>query len=246
IFRGVNNIRQQMKAMAVVAMAQLKPRYFFVGADYAWGRSLVKETQTYVSERGGEIVGEMFIPLGSADMSSYLNNLDPSGFDTLVLGMTAGDAMRFLRQANDIGLTGKVTIVGNIAVTTGSNVPDLGAGAAGSLYSTMYPRRSEFMPEALREFDEYYRSAIGVTADGTDKDTGEAANLPYSFVAWQAVHTIKHAIEASGWGSKDDTPKFIEALEGFEGKASRDFPQGDFVLRAEDHQARHNQYIRSE
>lgn len=243
IFRGVNNIRQQMKAMAMVAMEQLKPRYYFVGADYAWGRSMVKETKTFVAERGGQIVGEMFIPLGSSDLSAYLNNINPDDFDTLVVGMTAGDAMRFLRQANDIGLASKVTIVGNIAVTTGSNVPDLGAGAAGSWYSTMYPRRSEFVPDPLKEFDAFYRNAIGVRPDGTDKDSGAAANLPYSFVAWQVVHMIKHVVEQSGWGSKDDTPKFIETLEGLEVKASRDFPQGDLVMRAGDHQARHNQYI---
>jgi branched-chain amino acid transport system substrate-binding protein len=243
IFRGVNNIRQQMKAMALVAMEQLKPRYYFVGADYSWGRSLVKESKTFVSERGGKIIGETFIPLGSSDISAYLNNLNPSQFDTLVLGMTSGDAMRFLRQAHDIGLTSKVTIIGNIAVTSGSNVPDLGAGAAGSWYTTMYPRRSEFVPAALKEYDAYYRSAIGVTPEGTDKDTGRAANMPYSFVAWQAVHIIKQVIEKSGWKSRDDHPKFIQTLEGLEMKAGRDFPQGDSVMRAEDHQIVHDQYI---
>ncbi len=243
IFRGVNNIRQQMKAMALVAMEKLKPRYYFVGADYAWGRSLVKESKAYVSERGGKIIGETFIPLGTQDLSAYMNNIRPDEFDTLVLGMTAGDGMRFLRQAHDMGLTRKVTIVGNIAVTTGSNVPDLGPGADGNWYTTMYPRRAEYVPAALREFDDYYRAAIGVTSEGTDKDTGRAANLPYSFVAWQAVHMIKHVVEKAGWRTRDDHPKFIQALEGLALKASRDFPQGDWSMRAEDHQIVHNQYI---
>jgi branched-chain amino acid transport system substrate-binding protein len=243
IFRGVNNIRQQMKAMALVAMKELKPRFYFVGADYAWGRSLVKETKVFVSESGGKIVGESFIPLGTPDFTPYLNNLDPKGFDTLVLGMTGGDGLRFLRQSHDMGLLRNVTVIGNIAVTSGSNVPDLGPGAANNWYTTMYPRRSADVPAALREFDAAYRAAIGVTADGKDKSTGRAANLPYSFVAWQAVHQIKQAVEKSGWGARADHPKFIQAMETLSGNGSIEYPQGPFSFRPEDHQIAHNQYI---
>ncbi|MER1968951.1 ABC transporter substrate-binding protein [Castellaniella sp. GW247-6E4] len=243
IFRGVNNIRQQMKAMALVALKELKPRYYFIGADYAWGRSLVKETKTYVSEQGGQIIGESFIPLGTADFAPYLNNIDPRSFDTLVVGMTGGDAVRFLRQAYSMGLLNDITVVGNIAVTSGSSVPDLGPGAKGSWYTTMYPRRSVDVPDALKAFDEAYRSAIGVDGEGTEKSTGRVANLPYSFVAWQAIFQIKQAIEQSGWGSRSDHPKFIQAMEGLTGKGSIGYPQGDFSFRPEDHQIVHRQYI---
>ena len=57
------------------------------------------------------------------------------------------------------------------------------------------------------------------------------------------MHYIKHAIEQSGWQSRKDNPKFIQALEGMKVKASLDFPQGDKIMRAEDHQAFHDQYI---
>jgi ABC-type branched-subunit amino acid transport system substrate-binding protein len=232
-----------MKAMALVAMKDLKPRYYFVGADYAWGRSLVKETKTFVAESGAKVVGETFIPLGTQDFSPYLNKLNPGEFDTLVLGMTGGDGVRFLRQSYEMGLLKQITVIGNIAVTSGSNVPDLGPGAVGSWYTTMYPRRSVDVPANLRAFDEAYRAAIGVSADGKDKQTGRAANLPYSFVAWQAVHQIKAAVEASAWGTRADHPKFIRALEGMAGSGSADYPQGDFSFHAKDHQISHNQYI---
>jgi branched-chain amino acid transport system substrate-binding protein len=38
-------------------------------------------------------------------------------------------------------------------------------------------------------------------------------------------------------------PKLIEALEGLEMKAGDDFPQGDKVLRKEDHQAFLDEFI---
>lgn len=243
VFRLVNNIRQQMKAMAIVSMDKFKPRYYFVGADYAWGHSLVKETKTFVSERNGTIVGETFIPLGTQDFVSYLNSIGSNEFDVLVVGMTGGDALRFLRQAHQVGITKDVTVVGNIAVTSGSLVPDLGEGAQGSWYTTMYPRNSRDVPEELKEYDAFFRQSIGVTPEGTDTDTGRAANLPYCFVAWQACFLIKNAVEAAGWETRDDHPEFIKYLEGLEMSPSREFPQGPFFIRAEDHQIRHDQYI---
>jgi branched-chain amino acid transport system substrate-binding protein len=44
-------------------------------------------------------------------------------------------------------------------------------------------------------------------------------------------------MEKSGFRGREDTPKLIEALEGLEMKEGDDFPQGDKLLRREDHQA---------
>jgi branched-chain amino acid transport system substrate-binding protein len=44
-------------------------------------------------------------------------------------------------------------------------------------------------------------------------------------------------MQKSGFRGREDTMKLIEALEGLEMKEGDDFPQGDKVLRKEDHQA---------
>jgi branched-chain amino acid transport system substrate-binding protein len=44
-------------------------------------------------------------------------------------------------------------------------------------------------------------------------------------------------MEKSGFRGREDSMKLIEALEGLEMKKGDDFPQGDKVLRKEDHQA---------
>jgi branched-chain amino acid transport system substrate-binding protein len=44
-------------------------------------------------------------------------------------------------------------------------------------------------------------------------------------------------MEMSKFQSRADTPKLIAALEGLELKEGDDFPQGDKVIRKEDHQA---------
>ena len=51
------------------------------------------------------------------------------------------------------------------------------------------------------------------------------------------MNALKLGVEKSGFQSRADTPKLIEALEGLTMKEGPDFPTGDKVLRKEDHQA---------
>jgi branched-chain amino acid transport system substrate-binding protein len=44
-------------------------------------------------------------------------------------------------------------------------------------------------------------------------------------------------MQKASFRGREDTMKLIEALEGLEMKEGDDFPQGDKVLRKEDHQA---------
>jgi len=50
-------------------------------------------------------------------------------------------------------------------------------------------------------------------------------------------------MQKSGFRGREDTMKLVEALEGLEMKEGDDFPQGDKVLRKEDHQAFVREFI---
>ena len=54
---------------------------------------------------------------------------------------------------------------------------------------------------------------------------------------YEALNALKIGMEMSKFQSRADTPKLIAALEGLELKEGDDFPQGDKVIRKEDHQA---------
>jgi branched-chain amino acid transport system substrate-binding protein len=54
---------------------------------------------------------------------------------------------------------------------------------------------------------------------------------------YEAVNALRIGMQKSGFRGKEDTMKLIEALEGLEMKEGDDFPQGDKLLRKEDHQA---------
>ena len=57
------------------------------------------------------------------------------------------------------------------------------------------------------------------------------------------MNALKIGIEKSGFRGREDTMKLIEALEGLEMKEGDDFPQGDKLLRKEDHQAFLREFI---
>jgi branched-chain amino acid transport system substrate-binding protein len=60
---------------------------------------------------------------------------------------------------------------------------------------------------------------------------------------YEGVNALKIGMQKSGFRGREDSMKLIEALEGLEMKESDDFPQGDKLLRREDHQAFVREFI---
>jgi branched-chain amino acid transport system substrate-binding protein len=54
---------------------------------------------------------------------------------------------------------------------------------------------------------------------------------------WESVFFIKEAVEKSGWKSKKDALPFIQTIEGMEVKESFEHPQGNKIIRPQDHKA---------
>src|SRR5699024_779094 len=46
--------------------------WFFITADYAFGHSLQQQSSAVVEELGGEVLGNVYVPLGTTDFSSAL------------------------------------------------------------------------------------------------------------------------------------------------------------------------------
>jgi branched-chain amino acid transport system substrate-binding protein len=77
------------------------------------------------------------------------------------------------------------------------------------------------------------------------KEIDPSGPLPDRYVQsnYEAVNALRIGMQKSGFRGKEDTMKLIEALEGLEMKESDDFPQGDKLLRREDHQAFVREFI---
>jgi len=242
VFRGINNIRHGMVALAKIMGSELGKRYYCLGADYEWGRSVISEFRQVMDPVGGKLMGEEYSPVGTEDFVPYLNKIKAEEVDILVGGYFTGDILKLARQAYEKGLLKKMQIVGG-AMPTGIAPNEFGLAGNAVWFTSYGPQRMADVPDALKQFNMVYRDAIGLDDEGKDAKTGEEGSPSYSWTTWEHVFWIKRGIEKSAWKSKDDCGKFIQALEGMKVEADDDFPQGLKPMRAQDHQVFTDQYV---
>lgn len=221
IFRGMTNMRIHMKALVLGGAERWGKRWYTMAADYAWGHSVAEETARYVKETGGTVVGEKFAPIGTPDFVPYLSGLDPEAIDVICIGFFGRDARTIISQIYQL-FGNKVAVTGNIGVIAGFTPKDIGPGGQGVWYVTQYPRFAEYVRDELKPFDKAFRERLGIDAKGFGKD-GTVSTIDFCYAPWEHVYYIKHAIEQSGWKSRQDNPKFIQALEGIAGQSQPGF-----------------------
>lgn len=78
--------------------------WFFIRADYVFGRELKDDTATVVKGRGGTVVGEVALPLGSTDYASALLMAQSSGAKVVALALAGTDLQNCIKQAGEFGL----------------------------------------------------------------------------------------------------------------------------------------------
>jgi len=188
------------------------------------------------------MIGEEYSPIGTEDFVPYLNKIKADNVDILVAGYFTGDILKLVRQAHEKGLLKKMQIVGG-GMPAGIAAKEFGPAGDAVWFTSYGPERMIDVPDVLKPFNKVYRDAIGLDDEGKDARTGEEGCPSYSWTCWEHVFWIKRGIEKSGWKSRDDVGKFIQALEGTKVAASDEFPQGSKVMRAQDHQVFTDQYV---
>ncbi|WBU56620.1 ABC transporter substrate-binding protein [Paracoccus sediminicola] len=79
--------------------------WYFLTADYAFGQSLEENTTAVVTDKGGEVLGNIRHPLGTNDFSSYLLQAQASGAKVIGLASAGGDMNNAVNQAAEFGIT---------------------------------------------------------------------------------------------------------------------------------------------
>ncbi|MGU3282213.1 ABC transporter substrate-binding protein [Methylobacterium mesophilicum] len=80
--------------------------WFFIGADYAFGRNMVSVSQTLLAAAGGKSLGEVFHPSAETDYTSYLLQAQASGADTIGFASTGSQLVTEMKQWTEFGMTG--------------------------------------------------------------------------------------------------------------------------------------------
>ncbi len=79
--------------------------WFFLTADYAFGKSLEQDTSDVVKASGGKVLGAVKHPLSASDFSSYLFSAQSSGAKVIGLANAGGDTINSIKAAKEFAIT---------------------------------------------------------------------------------------------------------------------------------------------
>jgi len=79
--------------------------WFFITADYAFGKALERDTTDIVQANGGKVLGSVRHPFPGTDFSSFLLQAQASKAKVIGLANAGGDTINSIKQAAEFGIT---------------------------------------------------------------------------------------------------------------------------------------------
>ena len=109
--------------------------WFFITADYVFGKSLEADTSAVVKAAGGKVLGSVRHPSpGTTDFSSYVLQAQASGAQIIGLANAGADTVNSVKAANEYGVTKTQKLAGLLIFLT--DIHSLGLPTAQGLYAT--------------------------------------------------------------------------------------------------------------
>ena len=198
IFRLIDTTDQACFPMGVWMMKNTKHRKLVVMAsDFVAGRQFAGAFMAGYREAGGEIVREIYAPLGTADFAPFITQVGSVKADAVWAWFGGADAIRFVKQYNEYGLADRFPLFGYNIIVEDVVLPAIGEIAIGVIAAGAYsaaidtPENGAF----VRDYEQRYNSRPAV----------------YSETGHTAAQLIAAAAEALK-GDLGDKRKVREAL----------------------------------
>jgi branched-chain amino acid transport system substrate-binding protein len=182
-FRPFDYAPAQAVAFGPYLVNKMGKKWHIAYVDYAWGQSTRDAYAESIKKQGGEVVGTTGIPIGIADMTPFLSKINGS-FDGLLVIFFGKDAINFINQGYDLGLSQKYKIAGDGAVAVPSSLPALGKKIDGFIGLDRYipvleapldtPYAKAFYDEAVKRLKAFSRGCRRGEAQGLVR--GSATN----------------------------------------------------------------------
>ena len=103
-FQWTFNTLSAARSTASAVFDQGANSWYFVAADYAFGRAMVRDATNVINEKGGKVLGTVWHPLGTGDFASYLLQAQSSGAKVVAFVSGGSDFINALKQSNEFGL----------------------------------------------------------------------------------------------------------------------------------------------
>lgn len=214
------------------AFENLGKNWTIISPDYAWGHSHHQEHKAVVEKLGGKVNAPIFVPLDAKDMVPYLAKI-PQETEVLFSVFFGAQAVAFYTQAKSMALE-KTMRMYSICGTMEAIAPaDLQGAGEGVYLVENFPRMLKHKDDA---FHREHNKRMGIDdVDARETNSQRVMAKSHAWQSWENVFALKQAIESSGWKTKKDDKLVIEALEGAKLMNSIGHPQGEKLLRREDH-----------
>ena len=110
-YRFSPNNHMALRTLATRVLA-LGKKWYFIQADYAFGKDAYTELSAILARAGGTEIGHDVVKLGTSDFSSNLTKARNSDADVLMLANSGLDAANACKQFVDFGLGKKMKLAG--------------------------------------------------------------------------------------------------------------------------------------
>jgi branched-chain amino acid transport system substrate-binding protein len=106
--------------------------WYFLTADYTFGKSMQEDTTRAIKAAGGQVLGAVLHPVNSPDFSSYLLQAQASGAKVIGLANAGGDTVNSVKAAAEFGIGKKQVLAGLLIMI--NDVHALGLPATQGMY----------------------------------------------------------------------------------------------------------------
>jgi branched-chain amino acid transport system substrate-binding protein len=201
-------------------------------ADYAWGQSTDQESKAFIERAGGKVLKSIAVPLDTKDFVPYLAQIS-ADTEVLLPAFIGSLSVAFYTQAKNMGLDKKMKMISSSASIESIAPDDIQGAAEGVYFFENFPR---MLTAKNDEFHKEFNKRVGIDDVHAREIGGQRVmDKSHGWQAWEDIFALKQAIEKSGYKTRKDVEGVIQALEGMEMKNSLGHPQGDKLIRKEDH-----------
>ena len=171
--------------------------WFFITADYAFGKSLQQDTTTAITGVGGKVLGSVLAPLNTPDFSSYLLQAQGSGSQVIGLANAGGDTINSIKAASEFGINKKQTLAGLLVFIT--DIHALGLQVTQGMYVA----------------DGWYWDANDETRKWSKAFSAKANKMPTMVQAGVYSSTLEYlrAVQAAGTDDADAVMKKLKEMK---------------------------------
>lgn len=217
-------LSSQQRPMIEFMIDNFGSDYYALVADYNYGRISNRYARFYAEEYGGQPVEEEFIPLGTSEFGSTINNIQNADPDW-ILSLTVGSAQySFFEQAHSAGLDIPYGSMANIAGTYE--------------HKTFEP---PVMADTYSCFSYFEEIPTDANQEFVDEFKSNYSDFDYVFLsindAWTAIKLYWEAVEQAG------TVEQEEVAAAYENDITVDTPAGEITMNGQTHHATQNMWL---